>query len=60
MLAFAVGETEKGMMYRNKALNAAAAISKNYQKIILQLCRSKAGEFPAVLKNLREKIILEE
>ena len=37
LTAFAVGEEEKGMMYRTKSLNAAAAISKNYQKIILKL-----------------------
>ena len=52
MTAFEAGEKEKGKMYRNKSLNAAAAISKNYQKLILELCRSEAGELPDIMENL--------
>ena len=52
LAVFKAGEKEKGMMYRNKSLNAAAAISKNYQKLILELCRSEAGELPAIMENL--------
>ena len=52
LAAFKQGEKEKGMMYRNKALTAAAAISKNYQKLVLELCRSEAGELPDIMENL--------
>ena len=50
LAAIEAGETEKAQKYRKKSLEAAGAISHNYQKIMVEFGRKGADDLAAMIE----------
>ena len=53
LAAIEAGEKEKAQLYRKKSLEAAGAISKNYQRIMLESGRKGAEDLAAMIELIK-------
>ena len=53
LAAIEAGETEKVEFYRKKSLEAAGAISQNYQRIMLESGRKGAEDLAAMMELIK-------
>lgn len=53
LAAIEAGEREKGQLYREKSLEAAGAISQNYQKMMVESGRQGAEDLAAMMELIK-------